>query len=239
MIPSYSECFAPNNVTRSEALRNGYPASMSDTTSPRKRGPQARAARNDRALIEAAREVFLIQGFGAPVSAIAERAGVGMGSLYRRYRTKEELLQRLCADSMEHLAEAARAGLAIDDPWQGLAHYVRQCARYGFGALAPLAGTVEVTSEMRQVGEQAQRLADELITRARNAGVLRTGVTSMDIFLLIRQFGRSAPGPSPHGEEEMRSRLLAIALDGLKAHNTGPLPGEPPDPRHYQALWNT
>lgn len=212
---------------------------MAEATAPRKRGPQARAARNDRALIEAAREVFLVQGFDAPVSAIAERAGVGMGSLYRRYRTKEELLQRMCADSMEHLAEAAKAGLAIDDPWQGLAYYVQQCTRFGFGALSPLAGTVEVTSEMRQAGERAQRLADELINRARDAGVIRTGVTSMDVFLLIRQFGRPAAGPSPDGEEEVRSRLLAIALDGLKAHNTEPLPGEPPLPQHYQALWNT
>ncbi|MGW2306645.1 TetR/AcrR family transcriptional regulator [Actinomadura luteofluorescens] len=212
---------------------------MAEATAPRRRGPQARAARNDRALIEAAREVFLSQGFDAPVSAIAKRAGVGMGSLYRRYRTKEELLQRLCADSMEHLAEAAKAGLAIDDPWRGLASYVQRCARSGFGALSPLAGTVEVTSEMRQAGEQAQRLADELVTRARDAGVIRAGVTSMDVFLLIRQFGRPAAGPSPQGEEEVRSRLLAIALDGLKAHNTDPLPGEPPDPQHYQALWNT
>ncbi|GAA2127115.1 SbtR family transcriptional regulator [Actinomadura napierensis] len=140
---------------------------------------------------------------------------------------------------MERLAEATRAGLVIDDPWHGLVHYVQQCARFGFGALAPLAGTVEVTPQMRQAGEQAQHLVDKLIARVRNAGVLRIDVASMDIFLLIRQFSRPAPGPSAPGEEEMRSRLLAIALDGLKAHNTEPLPGEPPDPRHYRALWNT
>ncbi|TDD75087.1 TetR/AcrR family transcriptional regulator [Actinomadura darangshiensis] len=96
-----------------------------DATAPRKRGSQARAARNNWALIEAAREVFLVQGFDAPVSTIAERAGVGMSSLYRRCRTKEELLGRLCADSMEYLAQAAQDGPAIDDPRQGLAHYVQ------------------------------------------------------------------------------------------------------------------
>ncbi|MCQ0006884.1 TetR family transcriptional regulator [Actinomadura madurae] len=63
------------------------------------------------------------------MSAIAERAGVGMGSLYRRYATKEELLQRLCADSMEHLAEAARAGPGDRRPLAGprpLHHRVHQ-----------------------------------------------------------------------------------------------------------------
>lgn len=212
---------------------------MYDATTPRKRGPQARAARNDQALIEAAREVFITQGFDAPVSAVAERAGVGMGSLYRRYRTKEELLQRLCADSMQRLTETARAGLAIDDPWQGLAHYIVECARFGFGALAPLAGTIDVTPQIRQAADQAQQFTDELITRAQDAGALRADVTAMDIHLLIGRFSRPGPAPSRHAEEETRSRLLAIVLDGLRTRNAGPLPGTPPDPRQYHAMWAT
>jgi AcrR family transcriptional regulator len=210
---------------------------MYDATTPRKRGPQARAARNDQALIEAAREVFITQGFDAPVSAVAERAGVGMGSLYRRYRTKEELLQRLCADSMQRLAETARAGLAIDDPWQGLAHYIVECARFGFGALAPLAGTIDVTPQIQQAAERAQQSIDELITRAQDAGALRADVTAMDIHLLIGRFSRPGPAPSRRAEEEARARLLAIVLDGLRTHDTGPLPGTPPDPRQYHAMW--
>ncbi|GAB2823873.1 TetR/AcrR family transcriptional regulator [Actinocorallia aurea] len=210
---------------------------MDDAAQPRKRGPQARAARNDRALIEAAREVFLAQGFDAPVSAVAERAGVGMGSLYRRYRTKEELLQRLCADSMQHLAETARAGLEIDDPWRGFAHYVVECARFGFGALAPLAGTIALTPQIEEAAEQADRSTDALIARARSAGALRTDVTAMDIHLLIGRFSRPGPGPSGQDEEETRFRLLSIVLDGLRARNAGPLPGPPPDVARYHAMW--
>ncbi|GAB2959188.1 TetR/AcrR family transcriptional regulator [Micromonospora polyrhachis] len=210
---------------------------MSDT--PRKRGPQARAARNDQALIEAAREVFIAQGFDAPVSAVAERAGVGMGSLYRRYRTKEELLQRLCADSLQHLAETARAALAIDDPWQGLIHHIVECVRFGFGALAPLAGTIDITPQMQEAAEQAQRFTNALITRAHRAKALRADVTTMDISLLIGQFSRPGPAPSKQAEEAARFRLLAIAVDGLRAHNATPLPSPPPDPRHYEAMWAT
>ncbi|WP_433326676.1 TetR/AcrR family transcriptional regulator [Spirillospora sp. CA-294931] len=212
---------------------------MTEAATPRKRGPQAQAARNDRALLEAARQVFLTQGFDAPVSAIAERAGVGMGSLYRRYRTKEELFQRLCADSLEHLATAAQEGLRIDDAWQGFVHYVRQCVAFGFGALAPLAGAIEVTPQMRRAGQEAQHRIDQLIARAQAAGALRPDVTALDISLLIGQFSRQAPTPPLPDQAEVQSRHLAIVLDGLKAHNTDPLPGKPPDLQRYQALWNT
>ncbi|MEV5897416.1 TetR/AcrR family transcriptional regulator [Nonomuraea fuscirosea] len=212
---------------------------MSDAVTPRKRGPQALAARNDQALIEAARHVFTTQGFDAPVAAVAEHAGVGMGSLYRRYRTKDELLQRLCVDSMDRVAAAARDGLAHEDPWQGLASYIKECVAFGFGILAPLAGALDVTPEMRQANQRAQQLADELVARAHRAEVLRADVSTMDISLLIGQFGRTMPAPPGRSEEEIRSRLLAIALDGLKAHNTGSLPGEPPNAQHYQALWDT
>src|SRR3954447_25325194 len=63
-------------------------------------GRRAQAARNDERILEAAREVFLADP-GAPISAVAERAGVGIGALYRRHASKDELLQRLAADGME------------------------------------------------------------------------------------------------------------------------------------------
>src|SRR5215475_4953452 len=87
----------------------------------RRRGRYAEAARNDRLVLDAAREVFTSQGFDAPVSAVAQRAGVGIGSLYRRYGSKTELLQRLCTLAMEQAIEAAQAALAVGDPWAGLA----------------------------------------------------------------------------------------------------------------------
>ncbi|ONK13655.1 TetR/AcrR family transcriptional regulator [Streptomyces sp. MP131-18] len=210
---------------------------MPDAPARRKPGPQATAARNDRAVIEAAREVFLTQGFDAPVSAVAERAGVGMGSLYRRYRTKEELLQRLCVDSMERLADAARAALRAPDPWEGLAGYVRRCAGFGFGALAPLAGTIASTEDMWRAARAAQELAEAVVARAHAAGVLRRDVTALDVSLLIGKFSTRATAPSPAEEENAAHRILAIALDGLRAGHPEPLPGHPPVVRRYEDLW--
>src|ERR671923_381925 len=91
------------------------------------RGRQAEARRNDRLVLDAARDVFAEQGFDAPVAAVARRAGVGMGSLYRRYGSKEELLQRLCVVAMEQAIEAAEEALRDADAWAGLARYVRTC----------------------------------------------------------------------------------------------------------------
>ncbi|MFI7702362.1 TetR/AcrR family transcriptional regulator [Nonomuraea sp. NPDC049480] len=198
------------------------------------RGRQAEAARNDLRLLQAAHEVFTTQGFDAPVSAIAKQAGVGMGSLYRRYRTKEELLQRLCLIAMERVVEAAEAGLAEEDPWAGLELYVRTCVGLRSGALAPVAGTIEVTDEMWRASRRATELADRLISRAREAGVLRGDVTTLDVSLLMEQFSRPAPGPE---HPNVKGRLLTIVLDGLRAPGTTELPGDAPGLDWYEGRW--
>src|ERR1700694_774718 len=116
---------------------------MSEQAGQRSRGRQAEAARNNRCVLEAEREVFATRGFEAPVSAVAARAGVGMGSLYRRYGSKTDLLQRLCVLGMQESIAAAETALAADDAWVGLAGYIRECVGFGSGALAPLAGRIE------------------------------------------------------------------------------------------------
>ena len=201
-----------------------------------RRGRYNEAARNDRAVLEAAREVFITQGFDAPVSAVAERAGCGMGSLYRRYRTKEELLQRLCVLAMEQAIEAAEEGLRHGDPWAGFAHYVTECVRFGSGALGPLAGTIATTAEMWATAERGTRVITALVDRATAAGVLRAGLTRLDVALLIEQLGRRSARPGLD-EEAVRERLLAIALDGMRSRNPDPLPGSPPSRERYAQRW--
>ncbi|UBU11202.1 TetR/AcrR family transcriptional regulator [Nonomuraea gerenzanensis] len=203
------------------------------------RGRQAEAARNDLRLLSAAHEVFTTQGFDAPVSAIAKQAGVGMGSLYRRYRTKEELLQRLCLIAMERVVEAAEAGLAEPDPWEGLALYVRTCVANRAGALAPVAGTIEVTEEMWRTSRRADEAAERLVARAHEAGVLRSDVSMLDVSLLMEQFSRPAAGPPRPEHEHVKQRLLAIALDGLRAPGLTELPGPAPTMEWYEQRWGS
>jgi AcrR family transcriptional regulator len=207
---------------------------MDDIATHRKRrGRQAEAARNDRRVLDAAREVIAAQGFEAPVSAIAERAGVGIGSLYRRYGSKEELLQRLCVLAMEQAIAAAEAGLADEDPWRGLTRYVQDCVTFGSGALAPLAGRIATTPEMRATAARSFDLLERLVQRA----ALRPGASSIDVAWLTELFSRTRPRDASPEDARVHERLLAIALDGLRDGVPAPLPGPAPTLEHYAGRW--
>ncbi|WP_436770856.1 TetR/AcrR family transcriptional regulator [Yinghuangia sp. YIM S09857] len=213
---------------------------MSTSERPRRRGRQAEAARNDLRLLAAAREVFTTLGADAPVSAVAERAGVGIATLYRRYGTKEELLQKLTVLAADQYSAAARTALAASDPWEGLAGYVRDCVAFGPGSLAPIAGTVRFTVEMEQAGRRSDELAELVVARAHDAGVLRADATTVDVFLVIEQFSRRPPVPTAE-DPNARERLVALVLDGLRARPDNaefPLPGHAPSAARYDELWN-
>lgn len=217
---------------------------MSET---RRRAPrQAEAERNDRTLLQAAREVIAADGAHASVAAIAARAGVGIGSLYRRYRTKEELFQRLSVLSLDNWNEAAEQGLAVDDPWDGLAGFITACIEFGQGSLGPIAGTIEVTKEMRAKFDRSDKLLAAIVARAHEAGVLRPDVTPVDISLLIEQLGTSPALDQLRKQDHddlidaamnARKRVIAIALDGLRAVHTHPLPGRPPTNQLFTERW--
>ena len=153
-------------------------------------GRQAEARRNDLVVLEAARDVFTAHGAAAPISAVAERAGVGMGTLYRRYGSKTELLQRLCVLAMDQALAAADDALAASDPWDGLAGYIRACVDLRSGALASLAGQIETTAEMRSTARRSMARTEEIVARAHRDGRLRADVTALDITWLIEQFSR-------------------------------------------------
>ena len=208
------------------------------TTSTR-RGRQAEAARNDLIVLAAAREVFATMGAGAPVAAVAERAGVGIGSLYRRYGSKDDLLRHLCLLAMRQSIEAAEAALAEPDPWQALAGFIRVSVAAGTGSLGSLAGAIESTPEMWQVSRRGRELLGRLADRARSAEVVRADVTPLDIAHLIELFGRLGPAVAEGGEHEaIRQRLLTIALDGLRPGPAAtPLPEPAPTVAHYEGRW--
>jgi AcrR family transcriptional regulator len=163
-----------------------------------------------------------------------------VGSLYRRYGSKAELLQRLCVVAMEQAHAAAEEALAADDSWAGLAGYVRACVEMRSGALAPLAGQVETTPEMLRIARKGSRLVDEIVARAHRDGTLRGDATALDVAWLIEQFSRRAPDAvDPVEKTRVRARLVAIALDGLRAPGAQALPGRPPSRKRYEGRWRS
>jgi AcrR family transcriptional regulator len=200
-----------------------------------RRGRQAEAARNDLRVLQAAREAFATDGATTTVATIAKRAGVGVGSLYRRYGSKDDLLRHTCLLSMQQSIEAVQTALEDPDAWAGLSRYVQACVDQGTGALAPLAGTIDTTPEMWNTARKGRRALERLVARAHDQGALRRDATALDIAWLIELFGRTAPGQQ---DETARRRLLAVALDGLRPPAAGrSLPAPAPSVRRYEGRW--
>src|SRR5215831_5044693 len=86
-------------------------------------GRRGQAARNDTLILDAAREVFLADP-KAPIAAVAQRAGVGISALYRRYPGKEDLLRRLCHDGLRRFIAEAEAASAESDGWRALTSFL-------------------------------------------------------------------------------------------------------------------
>ncbi|RSM90433.1 TetR/AcrR family transcriptional regulator [Kibdelosporangium aridum] len=205
----------------------------------------AEAERNDRALLKAAREVLAIDGVHASVASIAARAGVGIGSLYRRYRSKDELFQHLVEVALDQWTEIAEQAMAKDDPWDGIVHYVTSAV--GMGSLAPLAGKVTITAEMAAKNARSDEAFEALVGNAHKAGVLRKDVTLVDVLLIIEQLTKSPliEQLQQQGRDDMleaarnaQRRVTAIALAGLRPSDQ-PMPGEPPGMDLFTERWSS
>jgi AcrR family transcriptional regulator len=207
------------------------------TNPARLRGRQAQAAHNDELILQAAREVFLADP-EAPVSAVAARAGVGIGALYHRYASKEDLLRTLCRNGqLIYLAEARRALDSGGDPWEAFTGFLRRIvAASTHGLTARLAGTFEPTAEQMALAEQMRTAGTDLFERARASGQLRPDITWLDVEYLMEFLARAELGDASR-TAELRQRHLAVILDGL--HSTGhtPLPGSPPTWQEQTERW--
>jgi AcrR family transcriptional regulator len=191
-------------------------------------GRRAQAARNDERILEAAREVFLADP-GAPISAVAQHAGVGIGALYRRYAGKDELLQRLAADGMQRYLEEVRAALADDgDVWIAFTRFMRRCLDIGAGALTQrLAGTFTATEELSLQGREIYVATQELLERTKAAGALRPDIEVGDLSLLLEQLQGVRIGDAVRASQ-LRHRYLTVILDGLHLADAPQLPSTPP-----------
>lgn len=209
---------------------------MTDSSIPLS-GRRAQAARNDERILEAAREVFVANP-EAPIAAVADRAGVGISALYRRYASKEDLLRRLCADGLARYIAAVEGALADQgDPWETFAGFMRRAVDADSSALTlRLAGTFQPTEDLYREAARAQELNERLFERTRAAGVLRADATVNDIALVLEQLAAITLGDRPR-THQLRHRYLTLGLDGLRAPGWTPLPGPPPSWQELSGRW--
>jgi AcrR family transcriptional regulator len=128
-------------------------------SSPPASGRRAEAARNDRRILESARAVFVADP-SAPIAAVARHAGVGIGALYRRYPSKEELLRALCAEGLRRYIEAAETALRGDGgAWGRFAAFMERAVDADASSLTVrLAGMFTPTPDLYEAAAQAGRL---------------------------------------------------------------------------------
>ncbi|MFC6880494.1 MULTISPECIES: TetR/AcrR family transcriptional regulator [Actinomadura] len=199
-------------------------------------GRRREARRNDALVVDAAREVFAAHP-DAPMSAVAERAGVGQGSLYRRYRTKDELLHRVCLEGMHAIQAHARQALADDgDPWESFERFMRGYLDSGAGVQLSLAGTFTPGPDLFAAASETHALIQTLIDRTASAGRLRDDITAADLSLLVAQIGGLRLN-APERDRELHHRYLALVLQALRPSAAAPLPGPPATAAEIEDRW--
>ena len=203
-------------------------ASDDEITTSGLSGRRGEAVRNDQRILAAARAVYTANP-DAPIAAVAERAGVGIGALYRRYPSKDALLQRLSMDGLERYIATVETGLADSgDPWEAFASFMRRCVGAGSGSLTVrFAGTFAASDEQFRAGRRAHELTLRLVERTKTAGALRADIEVGDLSLIFEQLQSIRVGDESR-TSQLRLRYLALILQALRAPAPGPLPGPPP-----------
>jgi AcrR family transcriptional regulator len=206
---------------------------MTETALPGRRG---QAARNDVVILDAARQVFLVDP-KAPISHVAERAGVGISALYRRYPSKEVLLCRLCHDGLRTYIAEAEAAAAEPDGWTALTTFLDRVVDADVHSLTVhLAGTFTPTPEMGEDARRAGALSARLVERARETGRLRRDAVTEDLGMIL-ECCAAIRVDDPDRTAQLRRRYLALLVEGLSAEGGPDLPGPPPRPGEMNGRW--
>ncbi len=189
------------------------------------RALRADARRNREAVTAAAKRLFADQGLDAQMPDVAKAAKVGVGTVYRHFPTKDDLIAALVAERFERLAQKAREDLEMADAWEGICDFIRFAARIQ----ADDRGLCEVMGSRPEVMDAAARaaglpeLCERLVKRAQRSGELRRDLVWEDIPMIACGLGRitqATTGPATG----RWPRLVEIILDGLRAPGSGRLP---------------
>jgi AcrR family transcriptional regulator len=185
---------------------------------------RADAARNRARLLVAAKEVFAERGLDATMDEVARRAGVGVGTAYRRFRNRDDLIAALFDERLEEFMAILDQALADPDPWRGLTDFLErsmemQAEDRGFKEL--LLQSAEGRERMHRFHEHIRPLVAELVRRAQHAGALREDVVAHDVMLVSLMTGAVADY-SIGVEPQLWRRSLALQIDGLRARRDEP-----------------
>jgi AcrR family transcriptional regulator len=197
------------------------PLTEADSMETRSRPMRADAVRNHEKILAAAEEIFALDGVAVPIDIVAERAGVGVGTLYRHFPTKESLYEAIVTTRIEGLLAVADGYMSDSDPGAALNDFLREFARQAsekqdlFEALEQ--NGVDVKTRFSELVDELMEKLDTLRQRAASAGAIRTDVETSDIMNLVSGTCHAA-GHSGVDEAGFQ-RLVNIVIAGLQPTN--------------------
>jgi AcrR family transcriptional regulator len=176
---------------------------------------RADARRNYERLVEAAHVVFARDGADASMEAIAREAGVGVGTLYRHFPRRIDLVEAVYRTDVDELTAAAEKAVANLEPWPAVEAFTQAFRRYARTKrtfLTELHEAFEKNPDLKSESrERIDQAWDLVVGRAQAAGVLRTDVTGRDLMQLITPMCTNASV-----SDDQADRLLAVVIDGLR-----------------------
>jgi len=169
---------------------------------------RADARRNLERVLDAATEAFAASGPDASIDEIARLAGVGHGTVFRRFPTKDDLMVAVIARHVAEMTALAKEAVAADDPGGAFFDFVHQVAELNMHT--PGLHRCVVHCGGKPGAAELEHLVDRIVSRAQRAGAVRRDVKPADVQVLVRSALTSAP-------EGQRRRYLDVVLDGLRA----------------------
>ena len=193
--------------------------------------------RNREALLAAARETFAEHGLNASLQQVARAAGVAIGTLYRHFPARDDLLVAVFADKLRIVADTGEQALACEDAWEGFVLFVEtlcglQAADLGFNELA--SADRPATGDAAHVRARIHQLWRSLLTRAQEHGAVRPDLVLNDMFVLLWSHSRITGATYGVAPRAWR-RHLHLMLDAYRAERAHPLP-EPALTDHQMRL---
>jgi AcrR family transcriptional regulator len=192
------------------------------TAEPGRQAVRADARRNRTRILTAARQIVASEGVAAQVQDVARQAGVGVGTVYRHFPTKEALMSELVRECMTENLQLARDCLQMQDPWEAFATFVRTACRHmaedASVRRAWFATSAEVLAHVADIDQELRQALAGLIERAQLSGALRRSFTIEDMPLVMRSLAGmlDALGLDPATGDQW-PRIVDVVLDGLHA----------------------
>jgi AcrR family transcriptional regulator len=182
---------------------------------------RADARRNREKVLKAAQTCLARDGLDAQIDEIAQRAKVGVGTVYRHFPTKDDLVFALAGKRFDRLAELARAALEEEDPWEAFCTFLRSAGQIQIEDRGLSEVMLDSNDVMREHADRVRifELVAQVMDRAKASGDLREDAEPEDVPMLTCPLGSAAGMPMMNTE-----RYLALAIDGFRAPGATPLP---------------